>query len=293
MTDEYAERRGLTFAQAEGVEPLPTQLVLGELSQPLRVRLSKVLLESLNTDCQSDSVGYGDSWVGGRWGRILYDKHILFDHKFPDEYSNKFRFQYDQLSLLLKTGSYIDVLGCIQFILQHSSCPYQLDDRVGWALRSAQAAYRVIEGGLIVPTASEAEAHAVSRAFADLKGNEFNGARHHLGEAAKLLTAGSWADSVRESIHAVEAIAKLLEPSESTLGAALGKLAKAQHVHAALKEGLSKLYGYTNDEEGIRHALLADGDAQVDEVDAHYMFGACASFVTYLIGKGRASKLIK
>ena len=59
-----------------------------------------------------------------------------------------------------------------------------------------------------------------------------------------------------------------------------------------LKAGFSKIYGYTSDKDGIRHALLG-GDADVDVVDATFMLGACASFVTYLINKARRSGLIE
>lgn len=38
--------------------------------------------------------------------------------------------------------------------------------------------------------------------------------------------------------------------------------------------------------------MLEDGDAKVDEVDALYMVGAAAAFISYLIGKGRAAGLI-
>jgi hypothetical protein len=88
-------------------------------------------------------------------------------------------------------------------------------------------------------------------------------------------------------------VARLLEPSADTLGPALSRLARADHIHPALKDGMNKLYGYTNDQQGIRHALLDDGEAKVDEADALFMFGACASFVTYLIGKARQSGLLK
>ena len=48
---------------------------------------------------------------------------------------------------------------------------------------------------------------------------------------------------------------------------------------------------YTNDEKGIRHALLDDGTAKVDEADALFTLGACAAFVSYLINKARMSGL--
>ena len=72
----------------------------------------------------------------------------------------------------------------------------------------------------------------------------------------------------------------------NTLGPALDSLEKAGVLnHRALKEAFSKLYGYTNDENGIRHALLEEEAAAVDLDDAVFMFGACASFAAYLVNR--------
>jgi hypothetical protein len=59
-----------------------------------------------------------------------------------------------------------------------------------------------------------------------------------------------------------------------------------------MRQGFKNLYNYTNDEKGIRHSLLDDGTAAVDESDALFMIGACAAFVTYMINKARAAGLL-
>ena len=58
-----------------------------------------------------------------------------------------------------------------------------------------------------------------------------------------------------------------------------------EKLHPAFKEALIKLYGYTSDEEGIRHAYLDQSDAKVGQDEAVFMFGACASFASYLFRK--------
>jgi hypothetical protein len=129
------------------------------------------------------------------------------------------------------------------------------------------------------------------RTFVDLAASEFNGARAHLRKAAEELAAGRYADSVRESIHAVESVARLLEPT-GEFSKALSKLEKSAKIHGAMRAGFGSLYGYTSDEGGIRHPLLDDATAKVDEADALLMIGACAAFVSYLINKGRISGLL-
>ena len=55
--------------------------------------------------------------------------------------------------------------------------------------------------------------------------------------------------------------------------------------HPALKDAFNKLYGYTSDEKGIRHALLDKEAANVGLDEAMFMFGACASFAAYLVNR--------
>ena len=50
--------------------------------------------------------------------------------------------------------------------------------------------------------------------------------------------------------------------------------------------------GYTSDEQGIRHALLEQGSANVGLEEALFMFGACASFAAYLTEKHRQVKIV-
>lgn len=291
MIEDNDIRRKITFAQAEGVEALPTQLAPKVVSKPLRARLLKILLESLTTDRRSDQMGYSKPWVGGSWQAILYDLHVLFNHDFADEYVNRFDILSSKMSAMVKNGSYIQIFGTLQFILRHPSVPHGLAKDIEWALTSTQAAYRLLDNDTIVPIGSIAEGEVIDRAFIDLRNTEFNGARKHLQDAGAALTVGNWADSVRESIHAVEAVVRMIDPKNQVDGA-LARLASAGHIHAAVRSGMGKLYNYTSDQPGIRHPLLDEGDANVDEADALYMFGACAAFVSYLIAKARIAKLV-
>ena len=84
----------------------------------------------------------------------------------------------------------------------------------------------------------------------------------------------------------------MLDPSAGVLSDALAKLEQKISIHSAMKKGFNSLYGYTSDEKGIRHALLDDSTAKVDEADALFMFGACAAFVSYLINKARLNGLL-
>lgn len=159
-------------------------------------------------------------------------------------------------------------------------------------MRYCKAAYRVVGRQVICPISSEAESTAIKKAFSDLKTFQFNGARGHLLSAASHLSAGHFADSVRDSIHAVEAVATAIEPSANVLSKALQKLEQKTLIHPAMRKGFDALYAYTSDEGGIRHALL-EPSANVDETDAVFMLGSCAAFVSHLVNKARLAGLLK
>jgi hypothetical protein len=79
-------------------------------------------------------------------------------------------------------------------------------------------------------------------------------------------------------------VAKQLAGAKSTgLDAALTKLGEKVAIHGALKSGFSKLYGFTSDEDGIRHAIL--DQPNVGFAEAKYMIVACSAFVNFMITK--------
>ncbi len=45
------------------------------------------------------------------------------------------------------------------------------------------------------------------------------------------------------------------------------------------------MYGYTSDEDGIRHALSCE-DASIDFATAKYMVVTCSAFVNLLVASG-------
>jgi hypothetical protein len=231
-------------------------------------------------------------WFGD-WRDIAYDFHVLRRFRPADEFENSHsNFTYFLKEIVFQR-SYTDVFGTVQWILRHNKVPDDLHEGVGNALQASRAAYRVFDRDTIVPTGSDAEAETFRQAFANVSASEFRGARAHLREAGSKLTAGDFPGSIRESIHAVEAIARTLEPGANTLDPALKKLQSSARNHPALGRGFGNLYGFTSDEKGIRHPLLDEPAAAVDETDALYMLGSCAAFVSYLINKARSAGLMR
>jgi hypothetical protein len=282
-TDPEVERRKkLTFAQAEGLEPLPAQLALTEVSQELRAVLWNFIHEDIN---QSSTRGAFEPYLTDPWSRILKRAHVYHEHRLIDEFSGNLGDALDHVKQIFEKGSY----GWLQFVIRvHNNRNFT--GRISQILRYARAPYRIVDESVICPIVSDAEAATVSKAFTDLANTQLTGARKHLRKAAAELTQGHFADSVRESIHAVESVARYLEPT-GELSGALARLENSAKIHGAMKKGFSALYGYTSDSQGIRHALLDKDAPEVDEQDALFMIGACAAFVSYLVGKARNAGL--
>ena len=286
--DPYAERKKLTFEQAEGAEPVPTQLKLKEISPRLRAALWRVVHDSLQ-----QARLFPDYAPAARlerpWVEILRDMYTYRYHRMT--FRNDADALIGEVQAIFNDGDYIAIFGWLQWVLRRQDCPYGFSDRIDSALRFGRAAYRVLEGKTIVPIGSDAELETLKRAFADLAATEFHGARAHLRNAATELTAGHSADSIRESIHAVESVVSVLEP-KGDFAKALSRLDAKVKIHEAMKAGFTKLYGFTSNEQGIRHPLLEVPAAGVDETDALFMIGACAAFVSYLINKARTAGLL-
>lgn len=111
----------------------------------------------------------------------------------------------------------------------------------------------------------------------------------HIEQALVLLSDRENPDfrnSIKESISAVEAVAKAIAGSEkATLTQALNAIETASEIemHPDLMKGFIGLYHWTSDDEGIRHSLK--DKPKVGYEDASYMLATCSSFVNYLIAK--------
>ena len=120
--------------------------------------------------------------------------------------------------------------------------------------------------------------------------SEFESVNIHFKKAIECYSDRTFPDyenSIKESISAVEAMCCIItgiDGSNSTLGKTLKKLKdKGVYVHPALESAFSSMYGYTSDENGIRHGGIDFTNAH--EEDAKYMLLSCSAFVNYLIAK--------
>ena len=273
----------MTFRQAEGLDPLPAPVALGDVSREFRAILWQYILNSSAYSHRQDaSTGY-EIWINIDWHRALRDWHVRRNFLPADEFNPDLRVQSLFLKDAIWNWDFSRLFDFLTFLMRAEELGY-IEDLLGTAFSESRSAYRVADK-TIFPAATPEEGQMIAAAFADLSRAEYGGARQHLRTAGALLTAGDWAGSIRESIHAVESTAKFIEPTANTLSDALKKIKSQGHMNPNLSRGLEALYNYSSDEQGIRHAKVFEGAPAVDQTDAVYMFGACAAFVSFLIGR--------
>ena len=274
--DDFYEQ---TFSQREGKAPLPEPMRLEHIPQKFRQLVwlfidgedhqdGLYFLDTINTimrDYQFDILG------------TLHDEIVFW--------------QWDDFRKLITEGEYHEILTVIEFVLRHKDCSETLRKNLVSPFDDTPIAYFVEEiNGVptIMPRVSREAGEGTQQAVQSISAGGFEGAATHLRQAAEQINTGQYAKSIVDSIHAVESVAREIAPKESkTLGPALNSLSEAGLLHPALKEGFKKIYGYTNDEQGIRHPLVDRDSPDVGLDEAMFMFGACASFTAYLVSKHR------
>lgn len=144
--------------------------------------------------------------------------------------------------------------------------------------------YRFVDS-LITPITDEVEIGAVEEA---IEKNPYGKCKKLIKEALEELSdreKPNYSLSIQRSITAVEMVCQIITGEQTTLGKVLKKLEdKGLIINGALKEAFNKMYGWTTDENDVRHAN-AFKDTVATFEDAKFMLVACSAFVNYLIGE--------
>lgn len=280
----------LSFSQSQGLAPLPQALKLGDVPALTRRKIDAVFQRSIRQAMSEEGYSY---CVEDPWKTIIEDIQIeLVGYSITDAALDTEEIA-EIVQRYTRDTKYNEVFDFILFVLRHKKCPSDLLPSLQEIFQRDMLAYHLLKDPVtIVPASSKEEADTIMRAIEATSTDNFSGARTHLLAAANEINAANFHNSVRESIHAVESVARVLDGrSDKELGPALAALEKKVSLHGAFKKGISALYGYSSNEQGIRHALL-DDDIKPDLNDALFMFGACAAFVTFMIGKARSAGIL-
>ena len=275
--------RHISFSQAQGYEPLPQPLKLGELSNEARITLWNVLYEKAQI---RESIL--DNVTSNTMKSILRSIHIGFLMQPLDTWRDGHHTLTSLVRPSIFNQPFNKVFDLLTFIIRHPQASPSLVDLIATTFKQHQLAYFVNTDPppTIYPMSTPEEGEALRSALAQIRQAGYDAAREHLQRATGHINQQDWAGSVRESIHAVESVARQIAPNAKTLGEALQTLKRKGLLnHPALYQAFNNIYGYANDEQGIRHALLDKSAADVGQDEALFMLGACASLASYLSRK--------
>jgi hypothetical protein len=290
MPEEY-----VPFSIREGIIPEKIMQVDGMDAQ-LRNSLWNVMHHHIFQESVVDSVAGFDKVIeNSPFGRFM--KRIWGNFfKSPIDEINPYRdrFLKKQLKPNFLGCLWHMAYDCIEFVAQN----YEFEDETKYqrfekscnvVLEREKAGYRLLNKSIVKIT-NNIELESIK----DAMNTPLDSVNQHIKTSAVHLsnrTNPDYRNSIKESISAVESICKKIVSNEdTTLGVALREIQSRGiiELHEDMNEAFKKLYGYTNDSGGIRHALM-EGETEPDFTDAKFMLISCSAFVTYLIDK--ASKV--
>lgn len=278
----------MNFSERQGLKPVRQVLQTDSMEAELRNRLWNVFGEQ----CVYWEPGYGlghtknvdiRRFCGSLW-------HDYF-RRPVDTVPNVIEYAIKEIRQYFFNCQWNEVYDFIEFAAKHSVYSSPASAMAGFnnILESELSAYRFVAGTL-VPISSEQEKLSIERAVTQTS-DSFSNASQHLRQSLALLARKpipDYRNSIKESISAVEAICAVITGDpKATLGEALKVIGAQAPLHGALRSAFDKLYGYTSDAQGIRHALMEE--AKLEQEDAVFMLVACSAFVSYVIAK-RARK---
>lgn len=162
--------------------------------------------------------------------------------------------------------------------------------RANEVLERELSGYRFVDQ-VLVPIADSVQIDAINDALEASVAAGLTGAYSHVQSALSHFGKRpdpDYRNAVKEAISGVESAARIISGEKSkTLDPALKALSEKTEIHRALQSAFSKLYGYTSDDDGIRHAII--NEARVGFAEAKYMIVACSAFISYLIEKSGAA----
>ena len=155
-------------------------------------------------------------------------------------------------------------------------------------LEEENAGYRIV-GWVISPIINQEEIIEIEKAIFSV----YEPVEKHMKKALAYysnIKQPDYENSIKESISAVESLCCIitgLNGSQSTLGKTLKYLSDNNGVviHSALADAFNKLYGFTSDQNGIRHGGIDFTGAS--QAEARFMLVACSAFINYLTANNK------
>lgn len=273
------------FSQRIGKTEINTEIQLDYISEELKNSLWNIVLSYILEPFIEET----NSLHNSRYKTFI--DSLWFNHfKEPlDEIpsgTNNIRLKLRQRFF---SWNYLELYDFLDFIVRDDNLPLEIErfiDDCNFILKRELSGYRFVNNEL-AQIINELEINGIEQAINESLEHRFVGVNLHLTNALNKLSDRKnpdYRNSIKESISAVESICQQITgETNAELGKAIKKLKTILPIHGALEQGFIKIYGYTSNDEGIRHAMMEENN--LDQEDALYMLISCSSFVSYLMVK--------
>lgn len=281
----------LTFGKRFGLEPINIPFQIDNIDKTLRIELWNAHYIFIH-----ESIEHGDKYLKDALTPIY---KLVWIHFFKEPFDDFPRYEFqvgNYIRHFIESGSWYKVYEYFEFMFVNLKDVYsfkkkEYEDYINEILRRNNSGY-TLSNNKFIPITNKTEINEIERAQKISKKYNLNGIQEHLNASIELLSQKpnpDYRNSIKESVSMVEAISRIIEPSANTLGKALNKLDQKNKINGSLKAGFEKLYAYSNDKNGIRHALMEDENIDVE--DARFFLVSCSAFSNYLIEKAIKEKL--
>lgn len=275
------------FSQRYGHVPVRSALQTGEIDDGLRNRLWNLIRGSFFGMAPPFRGAAGDFLYATTDADSVF-KNIWHNYlkRTVESIGNSYFDALNSVKTYFVTCQWYEVYDFVEFLSETTVGLFknQFVDAVNKVLKEEMSGYRLVSGHIVQIT-SEEEIAAIQQALT--LPDSLKPVREHLSQSLTLLSdrkSPDYRNSIKESISAVESLSKIISNQpKATLGPALNAVESKTKLHSVLKEAFQKLYGYTSDAQGIRHALM--DEPTLDAEDSKFMLVSCAAFVNYLVVK--------
>ena len=279
----------MLFSERYGYKKIDEALLKENMPEHLRTRIWNVFYKDVFIIKHWGGVSPGETFLEPVFNFVitLWDRFFKKNIQYVDEHKYYPSMVVNEIKHLFFQLPWYEVYDFIEFFAQFSweedfkeDFKKQVLQDINQVLKEERASYRIVSNQ-VAPLTSEEEIKEIEKALS--VPDKFKPVRDHLEKALRLMSdrkKPDYENSIKESISALESLVQILQGKKGTLG----KLINELNIHPALKKGFEVLYGWTSDEEGVRHGEFNE-PFELGFAEARYMLITISAFVNYLIEK--------
>lgn len=275
------------FSERKGIKHFSDIVQVNSLNERTRNKLytaTKKLFDAFEDIHYSYEIDLQDYFI-----EYIYEEIFSKTNRDIPKWGGDYNYDgiFDDLYKIFKEYDYMDVFTFVEGIIKcleridaitYNSYKYKTTylELISKIFKSENVNYRIIRDQIIDIVDKE----QIKSIEGTLKNPYKVVSEHYIKAIEQLYKIKDYDNSIKESISSVEAMCQIItSKNNATLGDAL-KMLKGK-IHPALNSAFDKLYGYTSNTNGIRHANgLGEGNSTFEE--AKYMLISCSAFVNYL-----------